>query len=99
MGKKQLQEYFKQQTHENSDEKNGTWLRKGNFKRKTEPLLIAALNNAIRTNYIKAKFDYTQQNTKCRLCGNRDETMNHIISECSKLAQKYTRLETTGWRG
>ena len=25
---------------------------------------------------------------KCRLCGNRDETINHIISECSKLAQK-----------
>ena len=24
----------------------------------------------------------------CRLCGDRDETINHIISECSKLAQK-----------
>ena len=29
-----------------------------------------------------------QQNSKCRLCGDRDETMNHMISECSKLAQK-----------
>ena len=28
-----------------------------------------------------------QQNSKCRLCGNRDETINHIISKCSKLAQ------------
>ena len=28
-----------------------------------------------------------QQNSKCRLCGDRDETINHIISECSKLAQ------------
>ena len=26
--------------------------------------------------------------SKCRLCGDRDETINHIISECSKLAQK-----------
>ena len=26
--------------------------------------------------------------SKCRLCGHRDETINHIISECSKLAQK-----------
>ena len=25
---------------------------------------------------------------KCRLCGDRDETINHIISECSKFAQK-----------
>ena len=30
----------------------------------------------------------TQQNSKCRLCGDRDETINHIINECSKLAQK-----------
>ena len=29
-----------------------------------------------------------QQNSKCRLCGDRDETINHIISECSKLSQK-----------
>ena len=29
-----------------------------------------------------------QQNSKCRLCGDRDETINHIISECSILAQK-----------
>ena len=30
----------------------------------------------------------TQQNSKCRLCSDRDETINHIISECSKLAEK-----------
>ena len=30
----------------------------------------------------------TQQNNKCWLCDDRDETINHIISECSKLAQK-----------
>ena len=30
----------------------------------------------------------TQQNSKYRLCGDREETINHIISECSKLAQK-----------
>ena len=30
----------------------------------------------------------TQQNSKCWLCGDRDETINHIISECSKVAQK-----------
>ena len=34
------------------------------------------------------RIDKTQQNRKCRLCGDRDETINHIISECSKLTQK-----------
>ena len=29
----------------------------------------------------------SQQNIKCRLCDERDETINHIISKCSKLAQ------------
>ena len=36
----------------------------------------------------KAKIDKTQQNCKCRLCDDKDETINHIISERSKLAQK-----------
>ena len=65
-----------------------TWLRKGNLKRETESLLIAAQDNAIRTNHIKARIDKTQQNSKCKLCSDRDETINHIISECSKVAQK-----------
>ena len=29
-----------------------------------------------------------QQNSRCRLYGERDETINHIISKCSKFAQK-----------
>ena len=71
-----------------SHDKTWTWLRKGNFNRETKSLLIAAQNNAVRTNHIKVRIDKTQQNSKCRLCGDRDETINHIISECSKLAQK-----------
>ena len=63
-------------------------MRKGNVQRETESLLIAEQNNAIRTNHIKARINETQQNSKCRLCGDRDETINHIIIECSKLAQK-----------
>ena len=70
-----------------SFEKTWMWLRKGNLKRETESLLIAAQNNSIRTNHIKARIDKTQQNSKCRLCGDRDETIN-LVNECSKLAQK-----------
>ena len=29
-----------------------------------------------------------QQNIKCKLCGDRDETINYKISEYSKLTQK-----------
>ena len=64
------------------------WIRKENFKRETKSLLIAAQNNAIRANYIKAKIDNTQQNSKWMLYGDKDETITHTISEYCKLAQK-----------
>ena len=85
---KQLYGRFKRLINNISHDKTWTWLRKGNFKRETESLLIAAQNNDIRTNHIKTRIDKTQPNSKCRLCGDRAETINHIISECSKLAQK-----------
>ena len=39
-----------------------------------------------------------QQNSNCRLCGERDEMIDHIISEGRKLAQKEykTRHEEEG---
>ena len=85
---KQLYGRFKQLINNISHGKTWTWLRKVNFKRETKFLLIEAQNNVIRTNHIKVRIDKTQQNSKYRLCGYRDETLNHILSECSKLAQK-----------
>ena len=92
---KQLHRRFKRLINNISHDKTWTRLRKGNFKRKTESLQMAAQNSAIRTNHIKARIDKTQQNSKCRLCGDRDETITRIISECSKLAQK-TRHDWVG---
>ena len=34
-------------------------------------------DNAIRTNHIKARIDKTQQNSKCRLCGDRRNDQSH----------------------
>ena len=51
--------------------------------------------------YAKAKIDKTQQDSILRLCGDRDETSNHIISKCSRLARrKYkTRHDWGGGQG
>ena len=65
-----------------------TWLRKGNLKRETQSLLIQAQNHVLKTDYVKIKIDDTQENSKCRLCGDKGKTVNHIISECGKMAQK-----------
>ena len=45
---------------------------------------------------MKARMDKTLQNSRCRLCGKRDETIIHIISESSKLALKEYNPGTTG---
>ena len=56
---KQLYGRFKRLINNISHDKTWTWLRKGNFKRETESLLIATQDNAIRTNHIKARIDKT----------------------------------------
>ena len=49
---------------------------------------MAAQDNAIRTDHVKTRIDKTQQNSKCRVCSDRDETINHKVSECCKLTLK-----------
>ena len=66
MGEKTTVLTFQATNKEISHEKTWTWLRKGNLKRETEPLQIAARNDAIRTNYVKARINKTEQNDKCR---------------------------------
>ena len=53
-----------------------------------ESMIMAAQEQAIRNNIIKARINETHEESKCRMCGQVDETVNHIISECSKLTQK-----------
>ena len=88
MRRKKLDRRFKRLISEISHEKTWMWLKKGNLKRETKSLLRVAQNKAIRTNHNKARIDKTQQNSRCRLCDDRYKTINHILSECSKLTQK-----------
>ena len=74
---KQLYGRFKRLVNNMLHPKTWIWLRKGNLKRETESQLIAAQDNAIRTNHIKARIDKTQQNSKCRLCGERRNDQSH----------------------
>ena len=75
MEEKQIKEGFKRLIDNISHEKTWTMLRKWNFKRETESLQIAAKNNTITTNHIKARIDKAQQNSKCRPYADRDEPL------------------------
>ena len=61
------------------------------MKRETESLIVAAQNQSIRTNIVKAKTDKSQRYSLCRVCRKVDESIDDIVSGCSKLAQEYKR--------
>ena len=56
---------------------------------------MAVEEQVIRTNVIKVRIDRTQEESMCRMCRRADETINHLLSECSEMAQKeYNRRHT-----
>ena len=63
------------------------WLVQGDLKMQTEATVCAAQDQALRANYTKSKIDKTSANTQCRMCGERGETVQHVILECEKLLQ------------
>ena len=48
---------------------------------------MAAQDQAIRTNAIKARVDKTSSNSKFRLCKVKEETIDHLMSSCNKIVQ------------
>ena len=63
------------------------WLTNGELKKETECFIMAAQDQALLTNTIKTKIDKTVNGSKCRLCLEKEETVDHLVSACSKIAQ------------
>ena len=76
------------QTKEVRSEQSWVWLQNGDLKRETESLIVAAQNQSIRTNLVKAKINKSQKDMLYRLCKNADESIGHVVSGYSRLAQK-----------
>ena len=57
-------------------------------RKEVESLIVAAQNQSIRTNLVKARIDKSQGDFLCRVCKKVDESMDHIVSDCCKLAKK-----------
>ena len=72
------------------------WLVQSDLKMQIEATICAAQEQALRTNYTEDKIDTTLENQLRRMCGERGETVQHIICECKKLAQReYKRRHDT----
>ena len=85
---KGLHGQYLRQTKEVRSDQCCAWLQNGDLKRETKSLVVAAQNQSIRTNLVKTKIDKSQGDSLCRMCRKVDESIDHIVSSCSKLAQK-----------
>jgi hypothetical protein len=70
-----------------SEEDTFLWLLKGDLKAETGSEMVAAQDQAIQTKYYTMKILNTETDSKCRLCQQFDETIDHIISACPILAK------------
>ena len=72
------------------------WLVQSDLKEQIEGTISAAQKQALMTNYTRNKIDKTSGNPLRKMCGERGETVQHIICECKKLAQlEYKRIQDT----
>ena len=69
--------------------RSSAYLKYSYLKKETEGFIMAAQDQAIRTNDIKARIDKTSSDSKCGLCKVKEETMDHLVSSCSKIAQTH----------
>ena len=68
-------------------QKSREWVTKADLKAITEALIFAAQEQTTRTSCIKFHIDRTISSSLCRMCGQKGETVLHLVSECSKLVQ------------
>ena len=70
------------------------WLKRSDLKKETEGMIMTAQEQALRTRSIRKVIDKEKISRMCRMCGRREETVAHIVSECKKLVQN----EYKNWR-
>ena len=75
-------------TKELKSKESWNWLIKGDLKRETESLLIAAQDQALNTNSVKKQLYHIGETNLCRLCGEKVESVTHIVSACKMMGQK-----------
>ena len=71
-----------------SEEDTFFWLSKGDLKAETESEIVAAQDQVLQTKYYVTKILNTESDSKCRLCQQFDEAIDHIISACPILAKE-----------
>jgi hypothetical protein len=82
-------QYFRSiDKHLTSEEDTFLWLSKGDLKAGTESEIVTAQDQVLRTKYHATKILQAENDSKCRLCHQFEETADHIMSACPVLAKE-----------
>jgi hypothetical protein len=65
-----------------------SFLSEGDIKATTESEIVEAQDQSTQTKYYATKILNTETDSKCRLCQQFDETMDHTISACPILTKE-----------
>jgi hypothetical protein len=85
---KRMHGQFLRQTEDIVDQRESVrWIEEGYMKKGTENLLMAAQEQSLRTRKVRHDIDKVNVDPKCRLCAAKDETVDHLVAGCIKLAQ------------
>jgi hypothetical protein len=68
-------------------EQSYRWLKSGDIKGVTESTIVAAEDQAISTNKFKNKISKKEIESKCRLCKQHEETIDHLTLGCPILTK------------
>jgi hypothetical protein len=78
-----------------SEEDVFPWLSKGDLKAETESEIVAMQDQALQTKYYTTKILNTEADSKCRLCHQFDETIDHISAFSILAKEQYIKRHNT----
>jgi hypothetical protein len=89
MGGKRMRGQFPRSLDEKlvGKEQSYRWLKFGDIKGETESTIVVAQDQAISTNYFKRKILKEETESRCRLCKEYEETIDHQTSGCPILVK------------
>ena len=88
LGEKKLHGKFFRDVKDVADDRSWQWIRGGFMAKSTEAFVFAAQEQALRTRLLQATIERQEVDVNCRVCGKVAETVGHLASGCSCLAQK-----------
>jgi hypothetical protein len=68
-------------------EQSYRWIKYGDLKGETESTIVEAQDQGISTNYFNNRILKEEIESKCRLCKQHEETIDHLTSGCPILAK------------